>query len=56
VPRHHGWEPLHYTNDPHLKLDQTKCNTAVYIESLLATPPKMVHGLIWAVYPLKNVH
>ena len=33
----------HYTNDPHLKLDQTKCNTAVYIINLLTTPPKMVH-------------
>jgi len=22
----------HYTNDPHLKLDQTKCNTAVCIK------------------------
>jgi len=35
----------HYTNDPHLKLDQTKCNTAVCIKNLLATPPKMVHDL-----------
>jgi len=27
----------HYTNDPHLKLDQAKCNTAVCIKNLLAT-------------------
>ena len=33
----------HYTNDPHLKLDQTKCNTAVCIKNLLETPPKMFH-------------
>jgi len=33
----------HYTNDPHLKLDQTKCNTPVCIKNLLATPSKMVH-------------
>ena len=34
---------IHYSNDTHLKLDQTKCNTAVCINNLLATPPKMVH-------------
>jgi len=33
----------HYNQRPHLKLDQTKCNIAVYIKNLLVTPPKMVH-------------
>jgi len=33
----------HYTNDPHLKLDQTKSNTALCIKNLVATSPKMVH-------------
>jgi len=31
-----------YTNDPHLKLDQTKCNTAVCIK-IYSRPLKMVH-------------
>ena len=33
----------HYTKDPLLKLDQTKCNAAVCIKNLLATPPNIVH-------------
>jgi len=33
----------HYYQRPHLKLDQTKSNTAACIKNLLATTPKMVH-------------
>jgi len=33
----------HHNQRPHLQLDQTKCNTAVCIKNLLATPPKKVH-------------
>jgi len=39
---------IHYSNplqpnEPHLKLQQSKCNAAVYIKYLLATIPEMVH-------------
>jgi len=39
----------HYTRDHHLKLDQTKCNTAGCIKNLLATSPKMVHDRLGSV-------
>ena len=38
----HCTNPL-YPNNSHLKLEQNKCSTAVCINYLLATSPKMVH-------------
>jgi len=32
------------SNDPHLKLEQSKCNAAVHTKYLLATPSKIVHN------------
>jgi len=47
---------IHYTKDPHLKLDQTKCITAVCIKKSTRDPSKNGSRPIWALFPQKNVH